>query len=246
MSRWPEDLQPDPLTVRRCVETRGRPFVRLKAATTLDGKIATRNGESQWITGEDARALGRRLRGHADGVLVGIGTAQLDNPRLTVREAGWREPARIVLDSTARLPPTAHVLAHDGARGIVIVGARAPEDRVRNLKREGAEILTMPGDRPEPRDFLPALAKLGLHSLLVEGGGQVHASLIAQGVADELWLFMAGRIMGDSAAPGWCADLPGAEHVRLGNLPRLSLRPPWLLDGGDILVRGTFDGPDSP
>ena len=246
MSRLPEDLQPDAAVVRRCVETLGRPFVRLKAASTLDGKIATRNGESQWITGEDARALGRRLRGHADGILVGIGTAQLDNPRLTARVEGMREPARIVLDSTARLPATAHLLAPDGARRIVIVGELAPADRIRELRHEGAEILQMPGPRPQPRDFLPALAKLGLHSLLVEGGGQVHASLIAQGAADELWLFMAGRIMGDSAAPGWCADLPGAEHMRLGNIPRLSLRPPWPLDGGDILVRGTFDGPDSP
>jgi diaminohydroxyphosphoribosylaminopyrimidine deaminase/5-amino-6-(5-phosphoribosylamino)uracil reductase len=218
----------------------------LKAATTLDGKIATRNGESQWITGEDARALGRRLRGLADGVLVGIGTAQLDNPRLTVREPGMPEPARIVLDSTARLPPTARMLAHDGVRRIVVVSAQAPRDRIAALEREGVEILALPGDRPQARDFMPALIRLGIRSLLVEGGGEVHASLIVQGVADELWLFMAGRIMGDSAAPGWCRDLPGAEHLRLAQLPRLSLRPPWPLDGGDILLRGTFDGPDSP
>jgi diaminohydroxyphosphoribosylaminopyrimidine deaminase/5-amino-6-(5-phosphoribosylamino)uracil reductase len=246
VSRWPDDLRPATEAVRRCVEQRGRPFVRLKAAATLDGKIATRNGESQWITGPDARSLGRHLRGLADGVMVGIGTALLDNPRLTAREEGLPEPARIVLDSLARLPPTAHVLAHDGVRRIVIVSDRAPADRTRDLRREGAEVLVMPGSRPQPRDFLPALAKLGLHALLVEGGGQVHASLIAQGGADELWLFMAGRIMGDSAAPGWCADLPGAEHLRLAALPRLSLRPPWLLDGGDILLRGSFDRPDSP
>jgi riboflavin biosynthesis pyrimidine reductase len=85
-----------------------------------------------------------------------------------------------------------------------------------------------------------------LRTLLVEGGGRVHASLIAQGAADELWLFVAGRIMGDDAAPGWCGTLPGSVRPDLAGMPRLRLAAPQSLDGGDILLRGTFEGPDSP
>jgi diaminohydroxyphosphoribosylaminopyrimidine deaminase/5-amino-6-(5-phosphoribosylamino)uracil reductase len=249
-------LRPDAERVRACLERHGRPFVRLKAAVTLDGKIATRRGESHWITGEPARALGRRLRGAADGVVVGIGTALADDPRLTVREEGRREagqgetgvpdPARIVLDSGARLPLTARLLAPDGARRIAVVGSGAPPERVAALRAAGAEVLALPGARPEPGAFLPALARMGLRTLLVEGGGRVHASLIAQGAADELWLFVAGRIMGDGAAPGWCGDLPGAERWGLAALPRLTLGAPVSLDGGDVLLRGTFAEPDSP
>jgi diaminohydroxyphosphoribosylaminopyrimidine deaminase/5-amino-6-(5-phosphoribosylamino)uracil reductase len=250
------DIQPDAERVRECLERLGRPFVRLKAAVTLDGKIATRTGESQWITGEPARKLGRSLRGAADGILVGIGTALADDPRLTVRDearrdearrdAGAADPARIVLDSTARLPPSARLLAADGARRIVVVGKDAPPARIAALQMAGAEVLALPAARPEPGAFLPALARLGLRTLLVEGGGRVHASLIAQGAADELWLFVAGRIMGDDAAPGWCGTLPGSARPDLAGMPRLRLAAPQSLDGGDILLRGTFEGPDSP
>ena len=244
MAQLPVDVSVDPARVRLCLERHGRPFVRLKAAATLDGKIATRHGESKWITGEAARALGRRLRGAADGVVVGIGTALADDPRLTVREAGSRDPARIVLDSAARLPLTAHCLQPDGARRIVVAGNAAPAGRVDALRAAGVEVLAMPTVRPEPKVFLPALARMGLRSLLAEGGGRVHASLIAQGAADELWLFLSGRIMGDAAAPSWCGDLAGADRLGLAGIPRLSLAAPVSLDGGEILLRGTFVRPD--
>jgi len=249
------DVQFDPARVRACLERHGRPYVRLKAAATLDGKIATRSGESQWITGEAARALGRRLRGAADGVLVGIGTALADDPRLTAREPGRsmldsaaREPARIVLDSQARLPLGARCLAADGARRIVVVGSAAPAARVRALEALGVEIVAAPAPRPEPAAFLPALARLGLRTLLAEGGARVHASLIAHGAADELWLFVAGSVMGDDAAPAWCADLGGNLQGgrKLADLPRLRLAAPLPLDGGDLLLRGEFGGPEVP
>jgi diaminohydroxyphosphoribosylaminopyrimidine deaminase/5-amino-6-(5-phosphoribosylamino)uracil reductase len=249
----------DAARIRDCVERLGRPYVRLKAAATLDGKIATRDGESQWITGEAARALGRKLRGVADGVLVGIGTALADDPRLTVRDestgdgaAGKRaapEPARIVLDSTARLPVDARCLAADGARRIVVVGNAAPRERTEALRAFGVEIVALPAPRPEPGAFLPALLSLGMRSLLVEGGARVHASLIAHRAADELWLFLSGSVMGDGAAPAWCGDLAGeAQPLRRGlaGLPRLRLLPPLWLEGGDLLVRGDFENPDSP
>lgn len=244
----------DAARIRACVEGLGRPYVRLKAAATLDGKIATRDGESQWITGEAARALGRKLRGVADGVLVGIGTALADDPRLTVRDEdglkrGAPEPARIVLDSTARLPVDARCLAADGARRIVVVGNAAPRERTEALRAFGAEIVALPTPRPEPGAFLPALLRLGMRSLLVEGGARVHASLIAHRAADELWLFLSGSVMGDGAAPAWCGDLAGGTPPSLrglAGLPRLRLAPPLWLEGGDLLVRGDFEKPDSP
>ncbi len=258
-SLGPEAVSLDPERVRACLERRGRPYVRLKAAATLDGKIATRHGESQWITGAAARTLGRRLRGAADGVLVGIGTVLADDPRLTVRDDEDRqtaqagggvagEPARIVLDSSARVPLAARCLAADGARRIVVVGSGAPEHRVAALRNLGVEVLAMATERPEPGAFLPALARLGLRSLLAEGGGKVHASLIAQRAADELWLFLAGSVMGDSAAPAWCADLASADPPRrsLAGLPRFRLGPPLRLEGGDLLLRGECEGTEAP
>jgi diaminohydroxyphosphoribosylaminopyrimidine deaminase/5-amino-6-(5-phosphoribosylamino)uracil reductase len=250
----PDPLRLDAERIRACVDRRGRPYVRLKAAATLDGKIATRDGASQWITGEAARALGRKLRGVADGVLVGIGTALADDPRLTVRsdetrKPGTPEPARIVLDSTARLPLDARCLAADGARRIVVVGNAAPPERTEALRAFGVEIVALPAPRPEPGAFLPALLSLGLRSLLVEGGAQVHASLIAHRAADELWLFLAGSVMGDSAAPAWCGDLVGGGQLLrrgLAGLPRLRLTPPLWLEGGDLLIRGDFESLDSP
>lgn len=253
----------DPARVRASIDRFRRPYVRLKAAATLDGKIATRDGASQWITGEAARALGRRLRASADGVLVGIGTALADDPRLTVRDGIAGEPARIVLDSAARLPLAARCLAADGARRILVAGSEAPADRMAALRAGGVEIVTAPTPRPQPRDFLPALLRLGLRSLLVEGGARVHASLIAQEAADDLWLFLAGSVMGDSAAPAWCADRAdgdvgdrrsagasgGETRLKrrdLASLPRLKLMPPLILEGGDLLVRGEFERPDSP
>lgn len=261
-SLGPEAVALDPERVRACLERRGRPYVRLKAAATLDGKIATRHGESMWITGEAARALGRRLRAAADGVLVGIGTVLADDPRLTAREMqagrggpaghagarGTAEPARIVLDSTARVPLGARCLTADGARRIVVVGSGAPAERVAALRELGVEVLSMPTARPEPAAFLPALARLGLRSLLAEGGGKVHAGLIAHQAADELWLFLAGSIMGDSAAPAWCADLGEAAQSRRGlaHLPRFKLGAPLRLEGGDLLLRGEFEGAEAP
>jgi len=254
----PEAVALDPDRVRACLERYGRPYVRLKAAATLDGKIATRHGESQWITGAAARALGRRLRGAADGVLVGIGTVLADDPRLTVRgaeegrivQAGGSvagAPARIVLDSTARVPLTARCLAADEARRIVVVGSGAPEHRVAALRSLGVEVLTMATARPEPGAFLPALARLGLRSLLAEGGAKVHASMIAHRAADELWLFLAGSVMGDGAAPAWCADLGEAVPPRpgLAGLPRFRLEPPLRLEGGDVLLRGEVEGAEA-
>jgi len=182
----------------------GRAHLLLKAAVTLDGKIATVSGESQWITGEAARRDAHRLRDRRDAVLVGVGTVLADDPRLTVRGLrGGRDPARVVVDSRLRTPPTAQLLPAAGSPARTIVAfASAPPARRRALEAAGAELWQLPG--PGGRVDLAALAarlgREGLLSVLVEGGGQIHASLLAAGLADELRLYVAPLAVGGPAA----------------------------------------------
>lgn len=216
------------------------PYVTLKAAASLDGKIATRGGESQWITGEAARFHAHRLRaGHA-AILVGIGTTLADNPRLTARLPGGEvRPARIVLDSKARLEPEALLLNDDGARRVVVCGSRAPQERIDRLTRAGAEVCRCPTQQPRAADFLPWLRQAGLSTVLVEGGARIHGRLIAEGEADELFLYLAGRLIGGRDAPCWF-DAPGVEA--LADTPRLRMSPPQIL-GEDVLLHGIFQAP---
>jgi diaminohydroxyphosphoribosylaminopyrimidine deaminase / 5-amino-6-(5-phosphoribosylamino)uracil reductase len=235
-------IGPAPERLQAHLAGSARPYVTLKAAATLDGRIATRGGESQWITGEAAREHAMRLRAGHDAVLVGMGTVRADNPRLTVRLAARPggpapAPARVVLDSLARIAPQARLLAADGARRIVVTGRDAPADRVRALERAGAEVLRCATARPEPAEYLGLLRAAGLRALLVEGGAEVHGNLIAHGAADELFLYIAGCVIGDRDAPAWCGEL-GVE--RLAQAPRLRLDAPQAI-GVDVLLHGWFE-----
>lgn len=240
-------IGPAPEQLRARLRASDRAYVTLKAAATLDGRIATRSGASQWITGEAARAHAMRLRAGHDAVLVGLGTAQADNPRLTVRGEGLQaRPARVVLDSLARLDPAAQLLADDGARRLVVTGRDAPASRTGPLERKGAEIVRCSTPRPEPREYLTRLRAAGMETLLVEGGAQVHGNLIAQGAANELFLYLAGCVLGDREAPAWCGAL-GVE--RLDRAPRVRLDAPQVI-GADVLLHGWFlsapaPGPDA-
>lgn len=181
-----------------------RPAFTLKAAITLDGKIATITGESQWITGEAARAHVHHLRDQHDAVLVGVGTVLADNPRLTARLLDARDPVRVVLDSQLRTPPRAKLLP--GARGprtIIATTNKAPAAREAALVKAGAEVWRLPASRGTGRVALPALARrlgeAGILSVLVEGGGDVHAALLAEDLADELVLYIAPKVVGGPA-----------------------------------------------
>ena len=180
-----------------------RPAFTLKAAITLDGKIATVEGESQWITGKLARADVHRLRDQHDAILVGIGTVLADDPRLTTRVSGGRHPIRVIVDSELRTPTRARVLAK-GARRIIATTDAATPQKERALVRTGAEVWRFPvRSGGVPLDHLArALAEQGITSVLVEGGGQVHASLLHAGLADELVLYIAPKIVG-GPAPSW-------------------------------------------
>lgn len=186
-----------------------RPWVIAKWAMTLDGKIATANGDSQWISGPASRRRVHQLRGRVDGILVGSGTALADNPRLTARPPGPRTPVRVVLDTHARLPLDSHLVraAGDG-HTVVVVGSGASPESLTALATAGCRILR-PTDwqATDPSGPLRLPELLGFFqqqwawtNLLVEGGGQVLGSLSDAGLIDELQLFVGPRILGGAEA----------------------------------------------
>ncbi len=190
--------------------TRGRPWVRMKVAASLDGKTALMNGESQWITGETARSDGHLWRARSCAVLTGIGTVRDDDPQLTVRAvATLRQPLRIVVDSRLETPLAARILAGGGT-----LIAAAVEDRVkiRQLQDAGAEVILMPDslESTRPKVDLPALMQeLGrreINELHVEAGYKLNASLIKEGCVDELLLYLAPCLLGERARG--IVDLP--------------------------------------
>lgn len=180
-----------------------RPAFTLKAAITLDGKIATVGGESKWITGEVARADVMRLRDAHDAILVGAGTVLADDPQLTARLPGARDPQRIVLDGDLRTPPRARLLpGRRGPRTIIACRPEASRARERALVARGAEVWRVSAHLDGRLDLLALagrLAEAGISSVLVEGGGQVHASMIEHGLADELVIYIAPKVVGGLA-----------------------------------------------
>jgi diaminohydroxyphosphoribosylaminopyrimidine deaminase/5-amino-6-(5-phosphoribosylamino)uracil reductase len=230
--------------------TRKLPWVALKVAVTLDGKLAASSGDSRWVTGRTARLLGHVLRDELDAVLVGVGTALRDDPRLTVRlpaggasRAGAarrsRDPVRVVVDSTARLPPTARILRQRStAPTLVACTLRAPANRVRALQRAGAEIVRCRSDASghvDLKDLLRRLAGRGLTSVLVEGGASIHGGFLARALWDELYLFVAPKVAGRSGV-SWAGfegpstmakavQLRLLDHRRLGDDLLVTARP---------------------
>jgi diaminohydroxyphosphoribosylaminopyrimidine deaminase / 5-amino-6-(5-phosphoribosylamino)uracil reductase len=208
----------------------GRPRITLKAAASLDGKVAAPDGTSQWITGPAARADAHRLRAEADAVCVGAGTALADDPRLTVRLPGWsgRQPLRVLVDAAGRVEATGHLF--DGeAETLVATTPAAPAAAVDAWKAAGAEVLmcepTPTGRAVDLHDLTRALGERGVLELLVEGGPRLQASLWAAGLADRLVWYLAPLAIGGEAAPGLlgagAATLADARRLRLASVDRL-------------------------
>jgi diaminohydroxyphosphoribosylaminopyrimidine deaminase / 5-amino-6-(5-phosphoribosylamino)uracil reductase len=186
----------------------GRPWVLFKSAMTLDGKVATRTGDSKWISGEDSRSLTHRWRAALDAVVVGIGTALADDPQLTARPDGLLaelgvQPRRVVFDSLARLPPTSQLVAVSAEIPLTVVvsraAARADTDA---LEAAGVQVLVAPGEN-EParvRSALDQLGALGVTSVLLEGGPHLAGAFLDAGEIDEIRLFLAPLLLGGSAA----------------------------------------------
>src|SRR5271170_6933619 len=186
----------------------GRPWVLFKSAMTLDGKVATRTGDSQWISGEDSRLLAHRWRAAVDAVVVGIGTALADDPQLTARPDGLpaepqAQPRRVVFDSLARLPPSSQLVTAAGEVPLTLVvsraAARADTDA---LEAAGAQVLVATGEN-EParvRSALDQLGQIGVASLLLEGGPHLAGAFLDAGEIDEIRLFLAPLLLGGRTA----------------------------------------------
>jgi diaminohydroxyphosphoribosylaminopyrimidine deaminase/5-amino-6-(5-phosphoribosylamino)uracil reductase len=182
---------------------RGRPMVTLKLATSLDGRIAAAGGDARWITGPAARRLAHALRDVCDAVLVGAGTVRADDPRLTCRLPGGRDPIRVVLAGSRPIPDRARVLRRGGAPTWVVVPADTAAARVRSLRGRGAEVVLVTARRGRIAftDVVRALGARGLTSLLVEGGGTVAAEALRARAVDRIVLFVAPIVLGADAVP---------------------------------------------
>jgi diaminohydroxyphosphoribosylaminopyrimidine deaminase/5-amino-6-(5-phosphoribosylamino)uracil reductase len=180
--------------------TRGRPWLRLKAAASLDGKTALNNGVSQWITGPDARRDGHRWRARACAVLTGIGTVRDDDPQLSVRDVDTsRQPLRVVVDSRLETPLTAKILRG----GPVLVAAAVDDDMKANLLRSaGAEVVVLPNadGKVELKDLLEELGRRGINEVHAEAGFKLNGSLLREGLVDELLLYLAPCLVGHAAS----------------------------------------------
>lgn len=219
---------------------KGTPFVTLKSAMTLDGKIATAAGESKWITSEKARAVGRKLRREVDAILVGVNTVVLDDPRLTTEPSSLPGRAeklekplrRIVLDPKGRTPLNARILkGTDPLLTIIVVTKSASAARVSRLKKKAAVILAR--ERKGSIDLQWLLQKLGsegVSSLLVEGGGETHASFLAAGLVQRVVLFYAPKIIGGRAARKSVGGDGAMKPMRLREVE-------WQRVGSDLMLR---------
>jgi diaminohydroxyphosphoribosylaminopyrimidine deaminase/5-amino-6-(5-phosphoribosylamino)uracil reductase len=179
--------------------TRGRPWVRLKAAASLDGKTALNNGVSQWITGPEARQDGHRWRARACAILTGIGTVRDDDPQLTVRGLDVsRQPLRVIVDSKLEISPQAKILQ---GGGVLVVGAIDHPEKTAMLRCTGAEVEILPNaaGKVELKDLLEALGRRGVNELHVEAGFKLNGSLMREGLVDEVLLYLAPCLVGDNA-----------------------------------------------
>lgn len=224
------------------VET-GRPLVTLKVAQTLDGRIATRTGDSQWITGEAARTRVHRWRSELDGVLVGHGTAQSDDPRLTVRHVDGPQPLRLVLDRKGTLPPDRTLFADEHVgQTVAVVGEDRPHPDYANLLTDGGgTLLRIPETSDEHLDLSALLQRLGtdggreaepLQSLLVEAGPGLSTALFRQDLVDRFFCFLAPKVVGE-----------GMSAVRDLGITEMDdaltfAEQEWETVGDDVLLRG--------
>jgi diaminohydroxyphosphoribosylaminopyrimidine deaminase/5-amino-6-(5-phosphoribosylamino)uracil reductase len=216
--------------------TTGMPLVILKSAMSLDGKIASRTGDSKWITSEPSRASVHRLRRDVDAIVVGGNTARVDDPRLTAR-VGSRTyyPTRVVVSESGELPASLVLIGQPG-ESIIAVPQGANSESLRKLEQTGARILFLKdhGGRASIADLMRQLGELGHLSVLIEGGGEIAASALEERVVDKVVFFYAPKIIGGRGAVSAIGGL-GAEDIASSiTLDRVKVRR----FGGDIMVEG--------
>ena len=220
--------------------TKKVPFVTLKIAQTLDGKIATASGESKWITGEKARAEGRGYRDTHDAILVGINTVLKDDPSLTTRLPGGRDPIRVIVDGKLRMPPGSNVLTQETpARTVIAALTGAPKKKRNMLEIAGAEVLTVKSDhgRVDLRDLMKKLGKMDIMSVLIEGGAEINASALRAGIVDKVVLFIAPMVM--TGRDSLCS-IGGTSPRRLSGAIRIRGAETRVV-GQDLMIEGYIE-----
>ncbi len=212
------------------------PFVTLKVAQTLDGKIATSSGESKWITGEAARKEGHKLRDINDAILVGINTVLNDDPSLTTRISGGRDPIRVIVDSKLRIPLTSKVLTQKSSAKTIIATISASKAKIEKLRAKGAEIIRTRNSngRVDLRDLMKKLGKMDIMSVLIEGGSEINASALKAGIVDKVIMFLAPMLM--TGKDSVCS-IGGTAPLKLGQARRLKDVTIKFV-GKDLMVEG--------
>jgi diaminohydroxyphosphoribosylaminopyrimidine deaminase / 5-amino-6-(5-phosphoribosylamino)uracil reductase len=222
--------------------TSGLPHVTIKAAATLDGRIATRTGDSRWVSNEQSRRFVHRLRCNLDGILIGVETALKDNPQLTARIRGrgaCRQPVRIVLDSGLRIDPASTLVQTAGEVPLWIgCTEQAAAEKAAPLERAGAELLRLPAkdDRVDLAALLRELGRRQLASLLVEGGARTIGGFLDEGLADDFYFFYAPKVLGD--AEGVPMASGGVRLTMSEATPVFDVH--WKRFGSDMLAFGRF------
>ncbi|MBO8164585.1 MAG: bifunctional diaminohydroxyphosphoribosylaminopyrimidine deaminase/5-amino-6-(5-phosphoribosylamino)uracil reductase RibD [Brevibacillus sp.] len=183
--------------------TTGRPFVTVKTAATLDGKVATETGHSRWVSGAEARQEVHLLRHRYDAILVGVGTVIADDPALTVRlpDGHARHPIRVILDTTLRIPPAAKVLTDGVAPTWIYTTDRAPRDKQEMLAQRGVEVIRLGSSRVDVTQVLESLGKRGVTSLLVEGGATINGAFLAARAINKVISYISLKLVGGAGAP---------------------------------------------
>lgn len=207
--------------------TTGLPFVTLKMAMTLDGKIATHAGDSKWVSGEQSRCMVHRLRSRADAIVVGAGTALADDPSLTVRtgKSTW-QPARVIVDEVAGIKPNARIFAAEGGEVIIATTSRAAAEDLRKLEAAGARIVIVDGKDGlvDIAALFRELAAMGMIDIILEGGGEINASALQAGIVDKVVMFLAPKIIGGRHAKTPVEGIGAASMAEALQLTDLQFR----------------------
>jgi GTP cyclohydrolase II len=226
---------PDPIRIDEAAIPAGRPLVTVHYAQTLDGRIASRTGDSRWVSGEGSLRLAHELRAAHDAVLVGIGTVLADDPKLTVRLVPGESPVRVVVDSRLRIPLDANVLATDDARAIVATTRFASEEHAAAIRMRGGEVLRVNADgdgRVDLRGLLAHLRGDGIRSLLIEGGRGMITAALREGLVDRLTVCIAPKVIGEGIAA------VGDLHIDKLRDAMTFERAGFIAYGGDVVFYG--------
>lgn len=223
----------------------GRPFVVLKSALSMDGKIATRTGDSKYISSKESRRLVHVTRMHMDAILTTLTTVVIDDPLLTVRDVGTeklrkRNPRRIVIDPLAQIPLKSHILNDEPEKTTVVVSSKAPARRIEAIERKGADVIRgrSKGGFIDLNALMKELGKENIMGIMIEAGGGFAASALESGIVDKVMYFIAPKIIGGSTAPTPVEGKGAAKLKDVLNIRDVTFRR----FDNDVLIEGYVDG----